>query len=62
MSIIPRIIYRLRAVRIDMLRADIAAAGDALRRLEARQLAALHDSGKNGARTSVPHFLRRSAR
>lgn len=62
MNIVRRLIFRLRAVRIDMLRADIAAAGDALLRLEARQLAALHDSGNNGARTPVPHFLRRGAR
>lgn len=60
MNITRRLIYRLRAVRIDRLRADIAAAGDALRRLEARQLAALHDSCKTG--TTVPHFLRRGAK
>lgn len=68
MNIIQRLIFRLRAARIDMLRAGMAKSGAAVRRLEARQPAVLHvrlaRTGKMATRLRqpVPHFLRRGAK
>jgi hypothetical protein len=65
MTIIQRLIFRLRAMRIDMLRSDMIAAGEAIQRLEARQFAGMHvrlaRKGKMATRLRqpVPHFLRR---
>lgn len=65
MNILRRLIFRLRSARIDMLRADMIASGEAIQRLEERQLAALHvrlgGSGKMATRLRqpVPHFLHR---
>lgn len=62
MNTIRRLIFRLRAMRIDMLRSDMIAAGEAIQRLEDRQLAALHVrlAGKMATRNRkpVPRFLR----
>lgn len=67
MNIIRRLIYRIRALRIDRLRADMIATGETIQRLEARQLAALNVWARKGKmaarlRQPVPHFLRRGAR
>jgi hypothetical protein len=58
-------IFLLRAMRIDMLRSYMIAAGEAIQRLEERQLASQHvrlgGSGKMATRLRqpVPHFLHR---
>ena len=67
MNIFTRIAYRIRAVRIDLLRADIADNERLIRNLERKQRAAhnrrMAKSGVMATRTRppVPAFLRKVA-
>ena len=67
MNIFTRIAYRIRAVRIDLLRADIADNERLIRNLERKQRADINRrlarSGVMATRTRapVPEFLRKVA-
>lgn len=67
MNIFTRVAYRIRAARIDWLRADIADNELLIRKLERKQRAAhnrrMAKSGVMATRTRppVPQFLRRAA-
>lgn len=67
MNALSRLAYRIRAARIDWLRADIADAEFLIRKLERKQRADINRrlarSGVMATRTrpQVPAFLRRDA-
>jgi hypothetical protein len=65
MNALRRLAYRLRAMRMDLLRADRADIDRAIRRLEGKQAGAItvrlsrQDAMATRTRPPVPEFLRR---
>lgn len=64
MNILAKLIYRIRAIRIDLLRADITDIERLIYALERKQHASqkIRRSRRGVTRTRVPEFLRKGTK